>query len=172
MLIGYRLQRLRKKRKITQKVLAEKAGISRSYLADIEHNRYNPSLDTIEALASALKLDLKSFFDDALLEENFYLKPLSEESSHEEIEEISENEIIEKEIEAPYEVNTLSKKELRNIGYDLGKTLEYLNNFEKDLVLDGAILDLETRKLLRDSLENSMKMAKVIAKSKFAPKAE
>lgn len=172
MLVGYRLQRLRKKRKITQKVLAEKAGISRSYLADIEHNRYNPSLDTIEALASALKLDLKSFFDDALLEENFYLKPLSEESSHEEIEEISENEIIEKEIEAPYEVNTLSKKELRNIGDDLGKTLEYLNNFEKDLVLDGAILDLETRKLLRDSLENSMKMAKVIAKSKFAPKAE
>lgn len=172
MLVGYRLQRLRKKRKITQKVLAEKAGISRSYLADIEHNRYNPSLDTIEALASALKLDLKSFFDDALLEKSFYLKPLSEESSHEEIEEISENEIIEKEIEAPYEVNTLSKKELRNIGDDLGKTLEYLNNFEKDLVLDGAILDLETRKLLRDSLENSMKMAKVIAKSKFAPKTE
>lgn len=172
MLIGYRLQRLRKKRKITQKVLAEKAGISRSYLADVEHNRYNPSLDTIEALASALKLDLKSFFDDSLLDEDFYLKPLNEDPSNEEIEEMSENEIVEKEIDAPYDLTTLSKKEVRNIGDDLGKTLEYLNNFEKDLVLDGAVLDLETRKLLRDSLENSMKMAKVIAKNKFSPKAE
>ena len=77
MLIGHRLQKLRKKRKITQKILAEKAGISRSYLADVEHNRYNPSLDTIESLASALKLDMKSFFDDALLEDSYYLKPLN-----------------------------------------------------------------------------------------------
>ena len=86
MFIGYRLQKLRKKRKLTQKALAEMTGISRSYLSDIEHNRYNPSFDTIEALATALKLDLKSFFDDTLLEEDYYLKPLSEELEDESFE--------------------------------------------------------------------------------------
>ena len=72
--------------------MQEKAGISRSYLADVEHNRYNPSLDTIESLASALKLDMKSFFDDALLEDSYYLKPLNK-LIEEEVEELSDNKI-------------------------------------------------------------------------------
>ncbi|CAJ1611438.1 helix-turn-helix domain-containing protein [Clostridium perfringens] len=172
MFIGYRLQKLRKKRKLTQKALAEMTGISRSYLSDIEHNRYNPSFDTIEALANALKLDLKSFFDDTLLEEDYYLKPLNEEledERFEEIEELSENEIVEKQI--PYTTGSLSKKETLNIKADLEKTLNNLDNFEKNIAFEGFLLDGETRKAFKESLEHSMKMAKLIAKNKFSSKA-
>ncbi|EOU1462415.1 XRE family transcriptional regulator [Clostridium perfringens] len=168
MFIGYRLQKLRKKRKLTQKALAEMTGISRSYLSDIEHNRYNPSFDTIEALANALKLDLKSFFDDTLLEEDYYLKPLSEE--------LSENEIVEKQLinndlNTPYATGSLSKKETLNIKADLEKTLNNLYNFEKNIAFEGFLLDSETRKAFKESLEHSMKMAKLIAKNKFSSKA-
>lgn len=173
MLIGHRLQKLRKKRKITQKILAEKAGISRSYLADVEHNRYNPSLDTIESLANALKLDMKSFFDDALLEDSYYLKPLNkliEELSDNKIEDLSNKKFVEKEISYSCDTSTLSNKELKNIGKDLELALDNLNNLEHDLFIDDTILDLETRTLLRNSLEHSMQVAKALAKSKFNPK--
>ncbi|MGO4992044.1 helix-turn-helix domain-containing protein [Clostridium perfringens] len=179
MFIGYRLQKLRKKRKLTQKALAEMTGISRSYLSDIEHNRYNPSFDTIEALATALKLDLKSFFDDTLLEEDYYLKPLIEEledERFEEIEVLSENEIVEKQIinndlNITYKTGSLSKKEILNIKVDLEKTLNNLDNFEKHISFEGFLLDSETRKAFKESLEHSMKMAKLIAKNKFSSKA-
>ncbi|MGU8816845.1 helix-turn-helix domain-containing protein [Clostridium perfringens] len=179
MFIDYRLQKLRKKRKLTQKALAEMTGISRSYLSDIEHNRYNPSFDTIEALATSLKLDLKSFFDDTLLEEDYYLKPLNEELEYErfeEIEELSENEIVEKQIinndlNITYKTGSLSKKEILNIKVDLEKTLNNLDNFEKHISFEGFLLDSETRKAFKESLEHSMKMAKLIAKNKFSSKA-
>lgn len=64
MLIGERVKRLRKEKKLTQKALGEKVGISRSYLADIEGNRYNPSADTIKALATALSVDVNYFLTD------------------------------------------------------------------------------------------------------------
>ncbi|EDS79590.1 TPA: helix-turn-helix domain-containing protein [Clostridium perfringens] len=56
MKIGTNLQRIRKAKdpKITQQDLAKATGLSRSYLSDVEHNRYNPSLDTTIALAEAL----------------------------------------------------------------------------------------------------------------------
>ncbi|MBI6111751.1 helix-turn-helix domain-containing protein [Clostridium perfringens] len=56
MKIGTNLQRIRKSKnpKVTQQDLAKATGLSRSYLSDVEHNRYNPSLDTTIALAEAL----------------------------------------------------------------------------------------------------------------------
>lgn len=165
MLIGSRLQKLRTKRKITQKALSEKSGISRSYLADVEHNRCNPSLDTIEALANALKLDLKSFFDDAILDDSFYLKPLSEEVEEpEKPKSLYENIITEKK-----EPLTLPSNGLRDIGNDLDMALKHLDDLERSLLIHGNVLDMETRKLLKESLENSMRMAKVLAKTKFSP---
>ena len=56
MKIGTNLQRIRKSNdpKITQQDLAKATGLSRSYLSDVEHNRYNPSLDTTIDLANVL----------------------------------------------------------------------------------------------------------------------
>lgn len=62
--IGTRIKRLRKEKKMTQVELASHAEISRSYLADVEAGRYNPSLETLSKLALALKVEVSSLFSD------------------------------------------------------------------------------------------------------------
>ena len=48
---------------ISQKELAEKAGISQSFLCDIEQGRSKPSIDTAVKLADALNIDDIKFFE-------------------------------------------------------------------------------------------------------------
>lgn len=60
MAIGDNIKQIRKEKKLTQQELAKKMGISRSYLSDVENNRYNPSSKTIETLAE--KLDVSMFY--------------------------------------------------------------------------------------------------------------
>jgi len=52
--IGNRIRNLRLAYGLTLKELAGKAGISISYLGDIEKNRSNPSVDTLRSIARAL----------------------------------------------------------------------------------------------------------------------
>ena len=63
--IGSKIKTLRKDCKLTQEELSKKANISRSYLADIERNRYNPSVDTLVGIANALNLTLSELVDDS-----------------------------------------------------------------------------------------------------------
>lgn len=65
--------------------------------------------------------------------------------------------------------NKLSKKEERDIARDLEKTLEELENSEEALMFDGEPIDEHTKEMIRISLENSMRMAKQLAKQKFTP---
>jgi transcriptional regulator with XRE-family HTH domain len=52
--VAIRLKSLRAQRKLTQQRLADKAGISRGYLARLETARQDPTLSTLEKLAQAL----------------------------------------------------------------------------------------------------------------------
>lgn len=52
--LGRRIRELRRRRGWTQVELAEYAGISSSYLAEVERGGRNPSLETILGLAAAL----------------------------------------------------------------------------------------------------------------------
>lgn len=61
MKIGEKIKLSREKRKITQKELAKKAGISNTYLSDIERMRTNPSIKVLEQLADALEVEIRSF---------------------------------------------------------------------------------------------------------------
>lgn len=56
MSVGENIKYYRKQKKMTQFELAERANISRSYLADVEGDRYNPSVDTLKAIADALQI--------------------------------------------------------------------------------------------------------------------
>ena len=56
--IGVNIKSIRQQKGFTQKELATKAHISRSYLADLENNRYNPSIDTLESISKALETPL------------------------------------------------------------------------------------------------------------------
>ena len=53
---------------------------------------------------------------------------------------------------------------------DMEKTLNRLDDADGALMFDGEPLDDETRELLRASLENQIRMAKIIAKQKYTPK--
>lgn len=64
MSVGKNIKTFRKKAGMTQVKLAEKANISRSYLADIENDRYNVSLDVLGKIAKALNISTSVLLGD------------------------------------------------------------------------------------------------------------
>ncbi len=56
--LGKRVQALRKQKGLTQEDLAEAVGLGRSYLAEIESGRRNPSLDSLKIIALGLDVSL------------------------------------------------------------------------------------------------------------------
>ena len=53
---------------------------------------------------------------------------------------------------------------------NLQETLNQLESGQNGLMFSGQALDDDTRELLKISLENSLRMAKITAKKKFTPK--
>jgi transcriptional regulator with XRE-family HTH domain len=62
MTLGARVRELRVDRGLTLAVLAARAGISVSYLNDIEHDRTVPTLGRLRNLASCLELSVRDLF--------------------------------------------------------------------------------------------------------------
>jgi transcriptional regulator with XRE-family HTH domain len=62
--LGKRLRSLRKERSLTQRNLAQQAGISVNAVSLIERNEISPSVTTLQSLAGALKVRVSYFFDD------------------------------------------------------------------------------------------------------------
>ena len=60
--LGARIRRLRKERGWTQVVMAEKVGIDRSFLADVERGKRNVSILNLELMANGLKVSLSQLF--------------------------------------------------------------------------------------------------------------
>ena len=58
MVIGQRLQNRRKELRMTQEVLAEKAGITVVYLSKFENGHVRPTLELLDELCAALQHDL------------------------------------------------------------------------------------------------------------------
>ncbi|MBI2815383.1 MAG: helix-turn-helix transcriptional regulator [Acidobacteria bacterium] len=59
---GIRLRNLRRKHGWTQVVLAERLGLDRSYLADVERGKRNISLVNLEIIANGFGLSLSQLF--------------------------------------------------------------------------------------------------------------
>ena len=59
---GQRLRSIRLANGLTQKELAEKAGLHATYIGIIERGKQSASLDTIEKLAAALGVKEETFF--------------------------------------------------------------------------------------------------------------
>lgn len=62
--VGQRIVQLRKKRNITTNKLANMAGISQSYLRDIENGKINPTVEKLEYICEALNISLLEFFEN------------------------------------------------------------------------------------------------------------
>jgi transcriptional regulator with XRE-family HTH domain len=145
MTIGKNIKLYRKQKKLTQSELAERANMSRSYLADIERDRYNPSVETLKSIAEALNIPVSLLLDEP-----------------ESFDDLSNK-------EQPITLPSLTSKEERDIARDLEKMLSDLESNEA-LAFNGEPLDDQSRELLRISLENSMRLAKQLAKQKFTPR--
>lgn len=64
MSIGDKIREARKAAGLTQVELAQKTSLSRSYIGDIEKDRYNPSLSTLELIAKATEASLSTLLHD------------------------------------------------------------------------------------------------------------
>ena len=60
--LGKRIRTLREKRSWTQVEMAEKVGIDRSFLADVERGRRNISVLNLELIAKGLGVSLSRLF--------------------------------------------------------------------------------------------------------------
>lgn len=139
MSVGESIKKQRKKAGFTQIQLAEKAKISRSYLADVERDRYNPSVETLKAIANALNISISELIQEQEIDFN----------------------------------PELTDKDERDIQKELQRMIDELTNKNSYAAFDGqpiSDMDEEDRELLTTSLENSLRIAKRIAKQKFTPK--
>lgn len=68
MSLGCNIKKYRKEKGYTQKVLSDMSNISRTYLADVEKDRYNPSLDTLKSIANALNISINNLLEDNSIE--------------------------------------------------------------------------------------------------------
>jgi transcriptional regulator with XRE-family HTH domain len=59
---GLVIREMRKKRKVSQEVLSEEAGLDRTFLSQLETGRKQPSLLTIFQLAAALQTNASELF--------------------------------------------------------------------------------------------------------------
>jgi transcriptional regulator with XRE-family HTH domain len=60
--LGDRIRRLRKARGWTQVEMAEKVGIDRSFLADVERGKRNVSILNLDLIAKGFKVSLAQLF--------------------------------------------------------------------------------------------------------------
>ena len=80
--LGCHIRTIRKSKGLKLKGLAEKSGLSISYLSDTERDVVNPSLKTIQSIAKALDMslpeivDFNNEFDHRLLSENRNLRQI------------------------------------------------------------------------------------------------
>lgn len=62
-LLGMRIKEVRKGRQLSQEKLAEKVGVDPKQISRIEGGKSAPSLDTLEAIATHLQVEIKDLFD-------------------------------------------------------------------------------------------------------------
>lgn len=60
--VSHRITELRQKQNLSTNKLANLAGISQSYLRDIELENKNPTVETLGYICDALNISLKEFF--------------------------------------------------------------------------------------------------------------
>lgn len=140
-MLGDKIRTLRKEKRVTQQELANAIDVVQSTIGMIESGKKTGSTQTLLKIADFFGVTV-----DYLLSED-------DKKNEEDVTQIK-----------------LSKKAEKDIEKALAQTLEDLSNTQDGLMFSGEPIDDETRELLKISLENSMRLAKQIAKKKYTPK--
>ena len=144
-MFGDNLKKLRKERGISQKKLADDLFMSQQAIAKWELDKASPNPEMVKKIAEYFGVTT-----DHLL-------------GREETKKATDN------VGDSYSPK-LSEKDELDISKKLNAMLEELSGQGGALMFDGEPLDDESRELLISSLENSIRMAKLIAKQKYTPK--
>lgn len=67
--VGFNIKKIRQSKNITQIKLAERVGISRTYISDIERGAKNPRRNTFIKIADVLEVDISKTLGDATIAE-------------------------------------------------------------------------------------------------------
>lgn len=67
-LVGPKIRKIRKERKLTQTALASRIGIQQSDLSRMEKGEYRVSLDTLFKILAEFNVSISEFFDDVAKE--------------------------------------------------------------------------------------------------------
>lgn len=62
-MLGTKIRNIRKSRELTVSSLADQAGVSESYISQLESGRIDPSVSLLRKLAVALEVPIAAFFD-------------------------------------------------------------------------------------------------------------
>lgn len=136
-----RFEQLLLKHNVTAYRVAKETGITTSTLTSWKQGKYSPKQDKLQLIADYFGVDID------------YLTGASNEQK--------------KSADAtPY--YALNEKDERDIARDLERMIAGLES-DEDLTFNGEPMDDETKRLFAISLENSMRLAKEIAKKKFTP---
>ena len=136
-----RLKEIMKIRNLRQSDLVEKTGIGKSSISTYLSGEYQPKQDKIIKLSNALDVNPSWLMG--------YDVPMVDNNLN--------------------NTPNLTQKDEKDIAKKMNLILEQIDT-QDALMFDGEPLDNESKELLRMSLENSMRMAKVIAKQKYTPK--
>lgn len=143
--LGQRLRKAREMAGLSQLEAAKKLGISNGTLSGYERDYRDPDTRMLEKIANLYEVSTD------------WLLGLTDDPTPPDRKENKNN------------LPPLTPKDERDIARDLERIM---NNLESNdaLAFYGEPIDDETKELLRISLENSMRLAKQIAKQKFTPK--
>lgn len=140
------IKSLRMKFNLTQQELGEIAGVSGKAVHTWEAGLREPRMGAIQKIADYFNLSKSDLIEDNGLNQGF--SRINNQSDN----------------------SNFSKKDERDIAKRLEQALSDLENTQDALMFSGEPLDDETRELLKISLENSIRIAKINAKEKFTPK--
>jgi transcriptional regulator with XRE-family HTH domain len=146
--IGSRIKATRKDRKLTLKELSDIAGISVSFLSDIENGRSNPSLDRTNDIAKALDVSVSFLLGE---QNNLMNTPQPNKDD-----------------------KNLTKRDLRKIEKDLEQMMEAVKNdpnegyaaYDGETEIDENELEYE---LLEDAFRTALKIVKKLNKETYTP---
>lgn len=60
--VGVNIRRLRRERELSQEELGARAKVQQTYLSQVESAKRNPSVDVLERIVDALKVDIIELF--------------------------------------------------------------------------------------------------------------
>lgn len=111
--IGLKIRAIRIEKGIEQKDLATKAGISHSYLSNVERGTRNPALKTLDKIAAALEVPANKLLENEQKGRNLtylYLENIEKQKVREQHEEQEKKVILVKKIKA--KLNLLDLRDL------------------------------------------------------------